>query len=66
MIYCPWHVITSFLCQKCLEMNQRSEGSSLRSVSPAVFPQAKRLSQQPRDPSPQWDGSGGTFPPHGG
>lgn len=39
MIYCPWHVITSFLRSKnAWKGTKKSEGSSLRSVSTAVPP----------------------------
>lgn len=48
MIYCPWHVITSFLRSKnAWKGTKKNEGSSLRSVSPAVPPQAEFLPTPP-------------------
>lgn len=53
MIYCPWHVITSFLRSKnSWKGTKKSEGSSLRSVSPAVPPPQDRVSPCPPTPPP--------------
>lgn len=53
MIYCPWHVITSFLRSKnAWKGTKKSEGSSLRSVSPAVPPPPRQSFSLPPHPPP--------------
>lgn len=44
------------LLKKWLERNQKSEGSSLRSVRPAASPQAQRLSPSPELRAPRGTG----------